>query len=170
MAGRSRQVTEEKRMFLGEMYEGIKHMFKRTFTLKYPYQKPLLPKGFRGRHILYMEKCTGCGICAWICPERCISFVPPADGKEHPQNPENRFPQYWYARCCFCHFCTDYCPTGALDYSPDYELAEYDRELLVWSPERLARIPENGNYRSAFHTDNGAMGVTFEPVDKEPKA
>jgi len=92
-------------MFLGEMYEGVKHIFKRTFTLKYPYQKPLLPKGFRGRHILYMEKCTGCGICAWICPERCISFVPPADGKEHPQNPENRFPQYWYARCCFCHFC-----------------------------------------------------------------
>jgi formate hydrogenlyase subunit 6/NADH:ubiquinone oxidoreductase subunit I len=87
------------------MYEGIKHIFKRTFTLKYPYQKVLLPKGFRGRHLLYLEKCTGCGICAWICPERCISFVPLKDSKEYPQNPENRFPQYWYARCCFCHFC-----------------------------------------------------------------
>jgi formate hydrogenlyase subunit 6/NADH:ubiquinone oxidoreductase subunit I len=93
-------------MIFGEMYEGIKHIFKRTFTMKYPYQKPLLPKGFRGRHQLYMEKCTGCGICAWICPERCISMVPAADQKkEYPQNPEKRFPQYWYARCCFCHFC-----------------------------------------------------------------
>ena len=92
-------------MVFGAMYEGIKHMFKRTFTLKYPYQKVLLPKGFRGRHQLYMEKCTGCGICAWICPERCISMVPVTDQKEYPQNPEKRFPQYWYARCCFCHFC-----------------------------------------------------------------
>ena len=37
------------------------------------------------------------------------------------------------------HNCTNYCPTGALDYTPDYELAEYDRELLLWSPERLSR-------------------------------
>ncbi len=92
-------------MVFGAMYEGIKHIFKRTFTMKYPYQKVLLPKGFRGRHLLYMDKCTGCGICAWICPERCISMVPVTDNKEYPQNPEKRFPQYWYARCCFCHFC-----------------------------------------------------------------
>jgi len=155
-------------MFLGEMYEGIKHILKRTFTMKYPYEKPLLPKGFRGRHILYMEKCTGCGICAWICPERCISMVPVTNQKEYPQNPEKRFPQYWYARCCFCHFCTDYCPTGALDYTPDYELAEYDRELLLWSPERLSKPAMNiGQYQSVFHSDKGAMGVTYEPVNKQ---
>ncbi len=155
-------------MVFGAMFEGIKHMFKHTFTMKYPYQKLLLPKGYRGRHLLYMDKCTGCGICAWICPERCISMVPVTDGKEYPQNPEKRFPQYWYARCCFCHFCTDYCPTGALDYTPDYELAEYDRELLLWSPERLSKPPtEIGEYGSVFHGKNGAMGVTFEPVSKQ---
>jgi formate hydrogenlyase subunit 6/NADH:ubiquinone oxidoreductase subunit I len=90
---------------LGAMYEGVKHIFKRTFTIKYPYQKVLLPKGFRGRHLLYMEKCTGCGICAWICPERCITLVAVTNNTEYTQNPEKRFPQYWYARCCFCHFC-----------------------------------------------------------------
>jgi len=153
---------------LGAMYEGIKHIFKHTFTMKYPYQKVLLPKGFRGRHLLYMDKCTGCGICAWICPERCISMVPVTDNKEYPQNPEKRFPQYWYARCCFCHFCTEYCPTGALDYTPDYELAEYDRELLLWSPERLSRPPTNiGEYQSVFHGKDGNQGVTFEPVIKQ---
>jgi hypothetical protein len=63
------------------------------------------------------------------------------------------------------HNCTDYCPTGALDYSPDYELAEYDRELLIWSPERLARLPTNiGEYRSVFHEEKGNMGVTYERV------
>lgn len=118
-------------MIFGEMYEGIKHIFKRTFTMKYPYQKPLLPKGFRGRHILYMEKCTGCGICAWICPERCISFVPPADGKQRPQNPENRFPQYWYARCCFCHFCVtpETLVTTNPSITPIGEIREGDRVL-----------------------------------------
>ena len=121
------------------MYEGIKHIFKRTFTMKYPYQKLRLPTGFRGRHLLYLDKCTGCGICAWICPERCISMVPVTNDKNYPQNPEKRFPQYWYARCCFCHFCTDYCPTGALDYTPDYELAEYDRELTPLEPRETLK-------------------------------
>jgi NADH-quinone oxidoreductase chain I len=156
-------------MILEEMYEGVKHIFKKTFTMKYPYEKVLLPKGFRGRHLLYLEKCTGCGICAWICPERCISMVPITDNKEYYQNPEKRFPQYWYARCCFCHFCTDYCPTGALDYTPDYELAEYDRNLLLWSPERLSKPPTNiGQYKSTFHGTNGSRGVTYQPASSKP--
>jgi len=65
------------------------------------------------------------------------------------------------------HNCTDYCPTGALDYSPDYELAEYDRDLLLWSPERLSRLPTNiGEYRSVFHGEKGSMGVTYERVNE----
>ncbi|WP_455363494.1 4Fe-4S binding protein [[Eubacterium] cellulosolvens] len=93
--------------------EGVKHVFKKTFTLKHPYQRHELPDGYRGRHLLYMDRCIGCGICAWICPEKCITLVPVTDEKTYPRNPEKRFPQYWYIRCCFCHFCTDYCPTGA---------------------------------------------------------
>jgi hypothetical protein len=65
------------------------------------------------------------------------------------------------------HNCTDYCPTGALDYTPDYELAEYDRELLLWSPERLSRPATNiGEYQSVLHGNKGSMGVTFELVNK----
>ncbi len=155
-------------MVLAAMVEGIKHIFKLTFTVKYPYQKVQLPKGFRGRHLLYMDKCTGCGICAWICPERCISMVPVTDDKEYPQNPERRFPQYWYARCCFCHFCTEYCPTAALDYTPDYELAEYDRELLIWSPHRMSQRPASiGEYRSVIEGDRG---VKYERLAKIEKA
>ena len=49
-------------------------------------------------------------------------------------------------------------------------LAEYDRELLVWSPERLAKMPTNiGNYRSVFHGNKGSMGVTYEPVEQQPE-
>jgi formate hydrogenlyase subunit 6/NADH:ubiquinone oxidoreductase subunit I len=86
-------------------WEGVKHVFKRTFTVKHPYQKHEIPDGYRGRHLLYMDRCTGCGICAWICPEKCITMVPVTGEKVYPQNPQKRFPQYWYIRCCFCHFC-----------------------------------------------------------------
>ena len=141
-------------MVFGAMYEGIKHIFKRTFTLKYPYQKVLLPKGFRGRHILYMEKCTGCGICAWICPERCISFVQAADGKDHPQNPENRFPQYWYARCCFCHFCVS--PDTLVTTNPSVkqigEIEVGDRVLTHTGVYRKVRQVYKRNFSGEMYT------------------
>jgi NADH-quinone oxidoreductase subunit I len=137
--------------------EAVKHMFKKTFTLKHPYQKHEFPDGYRGRHLLYMDRCTGCGICSWICPEKCITMVSTTDQKTYTQNPYKRFPQFWYIRCCFCHFCTDYCPTGALDYTSDYDLAEYEKELIIWSPERLSRVPEAyEGYRTKLH---GSAGV-----------
>jgi len=145
--------------------EGVKHIFKRTFTLKHPYQRHEIPDGYRGRHLLYMDRCTGCGICAWICPEKCITMVPVTGERMYPQNPQKRFPQYWYVRCCFCHFCTDYCPTGALDYTKDYDLAEYEKELIIWSPERLSKVPATyEEYRTRFH---GWAGVDHVPLTKE---
>jgi formate hydrogenlyase subunit 6/NADH:ubiquinone oxidoreductase subunit I len=145
--------------------EAVKHMFKKTFTLKHPYQKHEFADGYRGRHLLYMDLCTGCGICAWICPEKCITIIPITDEKTYLQNPQKRFPQYWYARCCFCHFCTDYCPAGALDYTNDFDLAEYEKELIIWSPERLSRVPEAYvGYHTRFH---GSAGVDHVLSTKE---
>jgi formate hydrogenlyase subunit 6/NADH:ubiquinone oxidoreductase subunit I len=170
-------------MFLAEMYEGVKHIFKRTFTMKYPYQKLQLPKGYRGRHILYMDKCTGCGICAWICPERCISFVPPADGKERPQNPENRFPQYWYARCCFCHFCVtpDTLVTTNPSIKPIGEIAEGDRVLThsglyrtvtgVYRRDYSGRLytirPLGAPYSLRLTEDHPLLVSTREPLKRD---
>ena len=138
---------------LGAMYEGVKHMFKRTFTMKYPYQKLLLPKGFRGRHLLYMEKCTGCGICAWICPERCITLVPVPDSKEYPQNPEKRFPQYWYARCCFCHFCVtpDTLVTTNPSVKPMADISVGDRVLTHTGQIREVRQVYRRNYSGVLY-------------------
>ncbi|MGA8904119.1 MAG: LAGLIDADG family homing endonuclease [Candidatus Bathyarchaeia archaeon] len=138
----------------GAMYEGIKHIFKRTFTMKYPYQKILLPKGFRGRHQLYMDKCTGCGICAWICPERCISMVPVTDQKEYPQNPEKRFPQYWYARCCFCHFCVvpDTLVTTNPSVKPISEIQIGDRVLTHTGLHRKVRQVYKHDYSGRLYT------------------
>ncbi len=77
-------------------YTGIRHLFHRPYTLKFPQQRYAVEKGYRGRHLLHLDRCTGCGICAWICPEKCITIVPRG---------ERWYPQYFYGRCCFCHFC-----------------------------------------------------------------
>jgi len=60
----------------------IKHIFMHPYTLKYPYERvPNLPAenyrydpkagiaypGFKGRHVLYLEKCTGCSLCDLTC-------------------------------------------------------------------------------------------------------
>jgi ATP-dependent DNA helicase len=75
---------------------GLRHLFHKPYTLKFPQQRYAVEKGFRGRHLLHLDRCTGCGICAWICPEKCITIV---------QRGDRWFPEYFYGRCCFCHFC-----------------------------------------------------------------
>src|SRR5437016_9098824 len=40
------------------------------------------------------------------------------------------------------HNCTDYCPEFALEETVEYDIAEYTRDRLVWSPERLAKRSE----------------------------
>lgn len=133
------------------MVSGIKQAFKKTMTFKYPYEKLELPQRYRARHYLYMDRCTGCGICAWICPEKCISIVElGTEGR--------KFPQFYYGRCCFCHFCVDYCPKDALAPTDDYEIAGYDQESLIFSPERLAQPPkENPN---AVKVKFSSLGVS----------
>lgn len=61
---------------------GVKHLFMTPVTVKYPYEKIVNvtgenfrydPKagiaypGFKGRHVLYLNKCTGCSLCDIAC-------------------------------------------------------------------------------------------------------
>ena len=51
------------------------------------------------------------------------------------------------------HNCTDYCPEYALEETVEYDIAEYTRELLVWSPERLAKPPVKKGDKYVFSVD-----------------
>src|SRR6266487_2543202 len=64
---------------------GLRHLLHKPYTLKFPQQRYAVEKGFRGRHLLHLDRCTGCGICAWICPEKCITIV---------QRGDRWFPEY----------------------------------------------------------------------------
>lgn len=75
-------VLSEIKRILSPLYQGVIHVFKPPLTIKYPYAKPqnipeeyfrydpklgvALP-GYKGRHILYLDKCTGCNLCDIAC-------------------------------------------------------------------------------------------------------
>ncbi len=82
-------------------------------TLRYPEQKLDLegpgykydPKtgtglpGFKGRHILYFDKCTGCQLCAIACDGVAVAIEMQHLPKGKPQNKKEIWPAVDYGRC-----------------------------------------------------------------------
>ena len=120
------------------MWVTLKKMFKTTIhrpvTIMYPYEKEWVPDNYRGRPGLKFEKCLGCGICRRMCPTKCITMVDSDDGTG---NKVSR-PQVNVGRCMMCGYCAEYCPVNAMIVTPDYELAAFTREELIYGPRRLA--------------------------------
>ncbi|MBI2184011.1 MAG: NADH-quinone oxidoreductase subunit I [Thaumarchaeota archaeon] len=140
---------------LNAFASGVQHLFKRRFTFRYPEQKLEFegegylydPKtqvgisGFKGRHLLHMDKCTGCQLCSLACENIAMAIeMVPIEG-QWPRNKKSIFPQIDYGRCVFCGFCVDACPFYALFETNDYELCGYDRRSLVFTPKQLSIPP-----------------------------
>ena len=103
-------------------WSGIRHLFKPRMTLRYPEQKLDLEgpgyrydakqgvglPGFKGRHILYMDKCTGCQLCAIACDGVAVAIDMQQVKKGKPQNKKDIWPAVDYGRCVFCGLCVDY--------------------------------------------------------------
>ncbi|MFQ5888219.1 MAG: 4Fe-4S binding protein, partial [Candidatus Hydrothermarchaeales archaeon] len=111
----------------------LKHLARWPVTVQYPEEKLVLKKRYRGLPSYTAALCTGCATCADFCPQKTIEMVE-INGK--PQ------PRIYSGRCMFCGICVDNCPTRALSYSPEYELAGYDRESLVYEPSQLMEFVE----------------------------
>jgi NADH-quinone oxidoreductase subunit I len=117
----------------------LKHSFRKRETVLYPEEKPKLPARFRGRIILSRdpdgeERCVACYLCSAVCPVDCISLQATEDpyGRRYPETFRINF-----ARCIYCGLCEEACPTNAIQLTPDFEMAEYDRNNMVYEKEHL---------------------------------
>jgi len=54
--------------------EAFFSLFKKPFTVKYPFEPSPPPDGFRGR-TEFTDECVGCGACAAVCPPKAITIT-----------------------------------------------------------------------------------------------
>jgi NADH-quinone oxidoreductase subunit I len=145
------------------------HLFHKSETVRYPEEKPYLPPRFRGRIVLTrdiegQERCVGCYLCAAACPVDCISLQAAEDenGRRYPESFRINF-----SRCIFCGFCEEACPTYAIQLIPDFEMAEYDRQNMVYEKEHLL-ISGQGKYPDYNFYENAGvdMGIKEKGTGK----
>jgi NADH-quinone oxidoreductase subunit I len=151
-------------------WSGIRHVFRPRMTLRYPDQKLDLqgpgyrfdPKngvglpGFKGRHLLREDKCTGCQLCAIACDGVAVAIEMQTMARNKPQNKKDIWPAVDYGRCVFCGLCVDACPFDALAMTNDYELSAYDKASLKYTPDMLMIPPvTSGDAKVKFDTKRG---------------
>jgi NADH-quinone oxidoreductase subunit I len=148
----------------------IKTMTHKAHTVQYPDQAPELPPRTRGVIALLEENCTSCMLCARECPDWCIYIdshketIPAPEaadgtplGRERTHNVLDRF-AIDFSLCMYCGICIEVCPFDALEWSPEFEYAEYDIRDLLHEKDRL---------REWFWTVPAP--VALDPAAEEPK-
>jgi NADH-quinone oxidoreductase subunit I len=124
------------------LLQGLKitflHLFKKSVTLQYPDERPVVAPNFRGLHALKVSheraKCVACYLCPTVCPAKCIT-VEAGEDANHDKFAERY--EIDLLRCIFCGYCVEACPVDALKMTEQFELANYKREDFVFIKERL---------------------------------
>ena len=146
----------------------FRQIFKKPITQQYPeYKRPVYPR-FRGRHRLHvhengLEKCVGCSLCAAACPADCIRVVADENTDEHRVSAGERYAKIYeinMSRCIFCGYCEMACPFDAITLGNDWELADLNRDQMIYTKDMLlADPPTNDQYgmnrRAVTRTDAG---------------
>lgn len=133
-----------KKIFLVEIFQGLaltfRHMVNPAITRQYPDEKRDPFPGARALHALVRdketgkEKCVGCGLCAAMCPSRCI-YIYTSEGEDH-NKVVDRY-EVEVLRCIFCALCVEACPYGAIALTPHFEYSGFTREEFYYNKDRL---------------------------------
>jgi NADH-quinone oxidoreductase subunit I len=72
-----------------------------------------------------------------VCPSNAIKEIEPAEGEYHEKYPV-RF-VIDLTRCIFCGFCQEACPKAAIKLNNLYELAQYNKSVLIYDIDKLTQ-------------------------------
>jgi NADH-quinone oxidoreductase subunit I len=120
----------------------LRMVFTKPITLQYPEEKrPVAPR-WRGHPELTVNedgsrRCVACTLCMVVCPSNAIRGIEPAEGPEHEKYPVAFTIDL--TRCIFCGFCQEACPKAAIKLNNLYELAQYDKSVLIHQIERATQ-------------------------------
>jgi NADH-quinone oxidoreductase subunit I len=120
----------------------LRHVFSKPVTLQYPEERrPVYPR-FRGHPELVINedgtrRCVACTLCMVVCPSNAIKKIVPDEGPEHEKYPTQFVIDL--TRCIFCGFCQEACPKGAIKLNNLYELAQYQKEVLILDIDRATQ-------------------------------
>ena len=159
LTNRSKVVVKKEmnfweRIYLPAILSGvmitIKHLFRRSATVRYPETKREISPIWRGQHVLKRdekgaERCTACGLCAVACPAEAITMeaAERQKGEEHLYREEKYAAKYEInmLRCIFCGLCEEACPKDAIYLSETFAPSNYNREGFIYQKEDLL-IPD----------------------------
>ena len=117
-------------------FKAIKYLFEKPQTLRYPFETKEIADRYRGFHKNNWEKCTGCGNCADICPNKAIEMVKIDELQPKPEEGiKDERPQIDYGRCCFCGLCVDICPPESLNLTKDFFHIHFDTKTFTFIPK-----------------------------------
>jgi NADH-quinone oxidoreductase subunit I len=151
----------------------LRSFFGRNITEQYPEVKHAVMPRFRGRHKLHLhanglEKCVGCSLCAAACPADCIRVVAAENTDEHRVSAGERYAQVYeinMSRCIFCGYCEMACPFDAITLGNDWELADLNRDQMIYTKDMLLADPPTKdqygvNRRAVTRDDAGLDSAT----------
>ena len=142
------------------MWLTLRVMFRRKYTLNYPYEKGPLSPRFRGEHALRRypngeERCIACKLCEAVCPAQAITIE--AEEREDGSRRTTRY-DIDMTKCIYCGFCQEACPVDAIVEGPNFEYSTETREELFYNKQRLI---ENGDRWEAEIAANIALDAPY---------
>ncbi len=110
----------------------FRELLRPAVTVQYPREKIDISSNFRGHTELVRDpesgthRCIVCMACDRDCPSNCITVV--GEAREGVKGKVLTSYRLDFTKCSLCGICVEVCPTGALCYSHEYELASFTRE------------------------------------------